>query len=120
MERLLSLSLFFIPQAIITRLPQLLCMEAMIIMGGLRMGTMAATIGDIMGVPMGETMAVDIMVDTVGVGTMAGTPGDILMVDTVGVDIVAECMVEDIIVETMAVGIMAEEIMAVDIGDSWV
>ena len=102
MERLLSLSLFFIPQAIITRLPQLFMEEAMIIMGDLRMGTMAATIGDIMGDTMGETMAVDIMVDTVGV------------------DIVAECMVEDIIVETMAVSIMAEEIMAVDIGDSWV
>ena len=67
-----SLVLYFIPQAIITRLPQLFMEEAMIIMGDLRMGTMVATIGDIMVDTvvdtMAETMAVSTMVEIMAVG----------------------------------------------------
>ena len=61
----------------------------------LRMGTMAATIGDI-------------MVDITGVD---------IMVDITVVDIMIDIMGTDIIVETIAVNTKVET-MAVDIGDS--
>ena len=66
---------YFIPQATITRLPQLCMEEAMVIMD-LRMGIMVAIMDRDMGT-MGATM-VDIMVGTIGVDIMVDTVVDIM------------------------------------------
>jgi len=70
-----SLVPYFIPQATITRLPQLCMEEAMVIMD-LRMGIMVAIMDRDMGT-MGATM-VDIMVGTIGVDIMVDTVVDIM------------------------------------------
>ena len=74
-----SLVPYFIPQATITRLPQLCMEEAMVIMD-LRMGIMVAIMDRDMGT-MGATM-VDIMVGTIGVDIMVDIM-DITMGDTI-------------------------------------
>jgi len=96
-----SLVLFSVPQAIITRLPQLCMEEAMVIMD-LRMGIMMAITDQDMG-----TMAV-IMV--LGMGTMGATTTVDIMVGTIGVDIMGATMVDT------AVAIMPATMA--DIGDS--
>ena len=71
-----SLVLFSVPQAMLTRLPQLSMEEAMIIMVDRDMSTMAVIMDLGMGT-MGATM-VDIMVGTIGVDIMVDTVVDIM------------------------------------------
>ena len=75
-----SLVLFSVPQAMLTRLPQLSMEEAMIIMVDRDMSTMAVIMDLGMGT-MGATM-VDIMVGTIGVDIMVDIM-DITMGDTI-------------------------------------